>query len=52
MKRKRAHDEKAILKHEKKDQPLQSIDDENDDDDEGTKTLEVRIDVCLILLPN
>lgn len=38
MKRKRAHDEKLILRHEKKDQPLPKI---NDDDDEPTKTLEV-----------
>ena len=39
MKRKRAHDEKAILKHEKKDQPLPAI----HDDDEQMKTLEVRV---------
>lgn len=52
MKRKRAHDEKAILKHKKKDQPLPNIDDENDSDDQ-TKTLEVRIDdVWLIFLKN
>lgn len=45
MKRKRAHDQKAILKHEIKDQPLSSIDEENDHDDQ-TKTLEVRIITC------
>jgi hypothetical protein len=36
MKRKRAHDEKSILKYEKKDQPLP-----DSDNDEQTKTLEV-----------
>jgi hypothetical protein len=40
MKRKRAHDEKSILKHEKKDQKLPTAYDDNDDD-EQTKTLEV-----------
>jgi hypothetical protein len=35
MKRKRAHDEKLILKHERKDQSLPEI------NDEQTKTLEV-----------
>jgi hypothetical protein len=40
MKRKRAHDEKSILKYEKKDQPLPSIHDDSDND-EQTKTLEV-----------
>ena len=41
MKRKRAHDEKSILKHEKKDQPLPSIQDDSDDD--RAKTLEVNL---------
>lgn len=45
MKRKRAHDQKAILKHEKKDQLLPAIDDENDQDDQ-TKTLEVQMINC------
>lgn len=39
MKRKRAHDEKLILKHEKKDQPLPAIN--QDDGDDQMKTLEV-----------
>ena len=40
MKRKRAHDEKLILKHDRKDQPLPEI---NDDSEDQTKTLEVRL---------
>ena len=40
MKRKRAHDQKSILKHEKKDRPLPTAYDESDNDDQ-TKTLEV-----------
>ena len=39
MKRKRAHDDKSILKHDQKEQPLPKMDGE--DDDEQTKTLEV-----------
>lgn len=41
MKRKRAHDEKLILKHDKKDQPVPEINDGSDDDD-AKKTFEVR----------
>lgn len=42
MKRKRAHDDKAIRKYEQKDQPLPKInDDDDDDDDRSTKTFEV-----------
>jgi hypothetical protein len=40
MKRKRAHDEKLIFKYNQKDQPLPEI---NQDNDQQTKTLEVRI---------
>ena len=39
MKRKRAHDEKSIIRHDQKAQPLPEINDDNDQ----TKTLEVRI---------
>jgi len=39
MKRKRAHDDKAILKYKQKDQPLPKIKD--DDDDPSTETFEV-----------
>ncbi|CAF1096116.1 unnamed protein product [Adineta ricciae] len=40
MRRKRAHDGKSILKHERKDQPLPAIQDDSDDEDRP-KTLEV-----------
>jgi hypothetical protein len=42
MKRKRAHDEKLILKHDLKDQPLPKIKGGSDDDGQ-IKTLEVRL---------
>ena len=42
MKRKRAHDEEFILKHNKTNQPLEEIN--NDEDNENrTKIFEVRI---------
>jgi hypothetical protein len=40
MKRKRAHDEKLILRHDQKDQPLPEINGGSDNDGQ-TKTLEV-----------
>ena len=43
MKRKRAHDEKLILQHDKKkDQPLEEINNDKDDENQ-TRILEVRI---------
>jgi hypothetical protein len=41
MKRKRAHDEKLILKHGQKEQPLPEINGGSDEEDH-MKTLEVR----------
>lgn len=41
MKRKRAHDQKLIIRHDQKKQPLPKINDESDD--EAPKTLEVNI---------
>ncbi|CAF4572767.1 unnamed protein product, partial [Rotaria magnacalcarata] len=51
MKRKRAHDDKLILKHGKKDQSLPEINNDSDDDDQR-KTLEVDNMTITIQDPN